>query len=101
MPTYSFKDTTTNEVFDIMMSIKDLDLYKQQHPSHERYFDGTPSIVSGVAVTNKLDSGFRDVLSKISEAHPDSALADAHGRKSIKQVQTERAVRKWKGSRST
>lgn len=100
MPTYSFKDTATNEVFDIMMSISDLDAYKQQHPDHERYFDGTPSIVSGVSVTGKLDSGFRDVLSRISEAHPDSVLADAHGRKSIKQAQTERVIRKWKDSRS-
>lgn len=98
MPVYSFKDTNTNEVFDIMMSISDLDAYKQQHPHHERYFDGTPSIVSGVSITGKLDSGFKDVLSKISDAHPGSALAETHGRKSIKQVQTERAVRKWRSS---
>ena len=98
MPTYSFQDTTTNEVFDILMSMKDLDDYKQQHPTHQRYFDGTPSIVSGVSITNKIDNGFKDVLSKISEAHPGSPLANEHGKKSIKQAQTERAVRKWRGS---
>ena len=100
MPTYSFKDTTTEEVFDIMMSMHDLDKYKKIHPTHIRFFDGTPNIVSGVSVNGKLDSGFKDVLSKISEAHPGSPLANAHGRKSIKDVQTERAVRKWRSSDS-
>lgn len=100
MPTYSFKDTTTEEVFDITMSMHDLDKYKKIHPTHIRFFDGTPSIVSGVSVTGKVDSGFKDVLSKISEAHPGSPLADTHGRRSIKQVQTERAIRKWRSSDS-
>jgi len=52
--------------------------------------------VSGVSITGKLDDGFKDVLSKISEAHPDSELASQHGKKTVKQTQTERAVRKWK-----
>jgi predicted nucleic acid-binding Zn ribbon protein len=95
MPVYTFRDVTTDEVFDVMMSIKDLDLYKQQHPTHERYFDSVPAIVSGVAVTGKVDSGFKEVLSRISEAHPDSELASHHTRKTIKQSQTERIVKKW------
>ena len=98
MPVYSFRDTETDEVFDLMMSISDLDLYKAQHPTHERYFDSVPAIVSGVAIKGKMDDGFKDVLSRISEAHPDSQLADSHRRKSIKQSQTDRVVRKWKNS---
>lgn len=100
MPIYSFKDTETGELFDIMMSIKDLDDYKKQHPNHESFIDGAPNIVSGVSITGKLDSGFKEVLSKISEAHPDTPLADAHGRKSIKQAQTARAIQKWRSSSS-
>lgn len=99
MPIYTFRDTNTDEVFDIMMSIKDLDEYKEQNPSHERVLSA-PAIVSGVSITGKLDDGFKDVLSKISSAHPESPLAQQHGRKSIKQVQTERALRKWRGSES-
>jgi len=100
MPIYSFIDKETEEVFDIIMSIKDLDEYKALNPTHERYFDSSsaPSIVSGVSITGKIDDGFKDVITKISEAHPDSPLAENNVRKSIKQVQTERAVRKWKGS---
>jgi hypothetical protein len=96
MPLYSFRDLETNEIFDIFLSIANLDEYKKQHPQHERYIDGAPSIVSGVSITGKLHDGFKDVLSKISEAHPDSELASQHGKKTVKQTQTERAVRKWK-----
>ena len=39
MPVYTFIDKSTNEVFDIVMSMNDLDLYKEQHPEHERHFD--------------------------------------------------------------
>lgn len=98
MPIYSFRDKQTDEIFDVMMSISDLDQYKIKYPHHERYIDGAPNIVSGVSITGKLDDGFKDVLSKISDAHPDSQLADQHGRKSIKQIQTNRAVRKWRSS---
>lgn len=98
MPTYTFRDTETDEVFDVMMSIADYSDYKTVHPTHERYHDSAPSIVSGVTVRDRRDEGFKEVLSKIAEAHPSSELADQHGRRSIKQVRTERAVRKWKGS---
>jgi len=101
MPMYTFRDVETNEVFDIFLSLREYDLYKEEHPKHERYFDASsiPSLVSGVSVTGKVDGGFKEVLSKISEAHPNSTLADNHGpRKTIKQSQTDRAVRKWKST---
>lgn len=97
MPIYCFRDTNTDEVFDIMMRISELDNYKDANPDHIRVITA-PNIVSGVSVTGKVDSGFKDVLSKISEAHPGSPLASNHGKKSIKQVQTERAIRKWRSS---
>lgn len=94
MPTYTFIDKDTNEIFDIVMSMKDYDDYKKENPSHERYIDEAPLLVSGVGL--KSDQGFNEVLSKISEAHPNSPLADKHLRKSVKQVKTERAVREWR-----
>ena len=82
------------------MSYKELDAYAEANPEHERVFTGcAPAIVSGVSVTGKLDGGFKDMLSKISDAHPNSPLAEQHGRgKSIKQVQTQRAISKWRSS---
>lgn len=101
MPIYTFRDVNTDQIFDIMMSINDLDLYKEQHPHHERYIDSAPSIVSSVSITGKIDDGFKSVLSKVAEAHPTSPFAEQHGRKSIKQVQTDRAIQKWRSSSST
>jgi hypothetical protein len=37
------------------------------------------------------------VLSKVAEAHPESAVGRRHGRKSIKQVKTKRIVDKHLG----
>lgn len=98
MPTYSFRDEDGEE-YDIMMSWEDLDEYAKQNPTHTRVYYA-PNIVSGVSVRDKV-GGFREVLSKAAEAHPDSPLANEHGRKSIKQVQTDRVVKKWKSSNST
>lgn len=98
MPIYTYRNVETNEIFDVMMSISDLQEYSKQHPSHERYYDSVPAIVSGVSTSTKTDDGFKEVLSRIAEAHPESTLADQHGRKSIKQVQTERAIRKWRSA---
>ena len=95
MPIYTFRDTTTDEVFEVMVSLSDLDEYKKVHPHYEKLIDA-PNIVGGVSITGKMDDGFKDVMSKIAEAHPDSELASQHSRKSIKQVRTERALQKWK-----
>jgi len=96
MPTYTFIDKATNDIFDVVMSMKDLDQYKNENPSHERYFDEAPQIVSGTSTSLKTDSGFKEVLSKVAEAHPTSPLADQHRRKSIKEARTERVVKKYK-----
>lgn len=99
MPIYTFRDKNTKEEFDIMMSFKDLDAYAEANPDHERVF-GAPAIVSGVSLTGKMDSGFKDVLSKISDAHPESPLAERHRSRSTKEVQTQRAIKKWRGTQS-
>lgn len=93
MPLYSFRDEHGVE-YDILLKISEMDQYIKDNPSHERVFYA-PNIVSGVSVRDKV-GGFREVLSKVAEAHPTSPLANEHGSKSIKQVQTERAVQKWR-----
>jgi hypothetical protein len=55
-------------------------------------------LVSGVSTSNakqnKVPDGFKEVLSKVAEAHPTSAIAEKHGRKSIKDVKTREIVKK-------
>ena len=93
MPVYRFKDTQTDEVFEMFMKISEKARYLIENPHIESYIMA-PSIVSGVSVTNKVPDGFKDVLSKISEQHKGTELADRHGKNSIKEARTNEVVRK-------
>jgi hypothetical protein len=53
------------------------------------------NIVSGVgSMDSKTDSGWKEVMSKISEAHPVSHLADRYGKKSVKDTQIDKVIKK-------
>ena len=55
------------------------------------------NIVGGVSgISYKNDQGWKEVQSKIAEAHPQSAFAQEHRKKSIKEVKTEQAITKHK-----
>jgi hypothetical protein len=101
MPTYTFIDTLSNEIFDVIMSMKDFDQYKKENPTHERYFDEAPQVVSGTSTSLRTDDGFKEVMSKVAEAHPTSPLAERYKRKSIKEVRTERVVKKYRDKITT
>jgi hypothetical protein len=45
---------------------------------------------------SKVDSGWKETLSKISEAHPNSALADRYGSKTVAETQVDRLRKKHK-----
>ena len=53
------------------------------------------NIVSGVG-SIKQDGGWKDNLSRIAEAHPNSPLADRYGKKDIKKIKTQQALAKNK-----
>ena len=69
-------------------------LKKNKHIS--QVLTGLNIVASTGSRTMKTDSGFKDVLSKIGEAHPGSPLAQQTQKKSIKQIRTEQAVAKNK-----
>lgn len=95
MPTYSFIDTNTGEEFDMMMKISEREEYLKKN-KHIQPMVSAPSIVSGVSTSTqyRVPNGFKEVLSKVAEAHPASNLANKMGGKSIKQVKTEQVVKK-------
>ena len=47
-----------------------------------------------MGVNMKNDGGWKDNLSRIAEAHPTSALADQHRKRSIKEVKTQQVMAK-------
>jgi hypothetical protein len=76
------------------MSIADMEKFTKK--KHITLMPPTQmNIISGVvSASNNKDGGFNEVLHKISEAHPNSALADRTLKKSIKQVKTRETIKK-------
>lgn len=74
MPTYSFKNTETGEEFDKFMSISAREDYLKENP-HIQPMLTCAAICDPVRVgATKKDSGFNEVLQKIHERTPGSAL---------------------------
>ena len=94
MPTYRFLNTKTNEEYEDLMSMADMEKFiKKKHiellpPTQMNIISSTGSLDS------KTDSGWKDTLSKISEAHPSSHLANQYGKKSTKDVQVDNLRKK-------
>ena len=93
MPTYTFKNKKTNTVYEDFMSIAEMEkLKKKKHM--ELLPPTTVNIVSSVgSLDGKTDNGWKEVMSKISEAHPNSHLADQYGKKSVKDTQIDRVIK--------
>ena len=59
------------------------------------------NIVSSTGtIDGKTDSGWKEVMSKISEAHPKSELAQRYGKKSVKDTQVERVIKKHRAKKA-
>ena len=79
-----------------MMSIADMEEYLQKNKHIKQVLKGINIVASVGSRTGKTDSGWKDTLSKIAEAHPQSALAQKHTKKTIKQIKTQQAIAKNK-----
>ena len=94
MPIYTFENTKTGKVFDDMMSISEKESYLKKN-KHIKQLLTTINISSGVVGVNmKNDGGWKDNLSRIAEAHPNSELAKQQKRRSTKEVKTQQVVEK-------
>ena len=94
MPIYTFENKKTGKVYDDMMSIAEKEAFLKKNKHIEQKLT-TINISSGVMGVNmKNDGGWKDNLSRIAEAHPTSALADQHRKRSIKEVKTQQVVAK-------
>ena len=94
MPIYTFENTKTGKVYDDMMSIAEKEEFLNKN-KHIKQKLTTINISSGVMGVNmKNDGGWKDNLSRIAEAHPTSALADQHRKRSIKEVKTQQVMAK-------
>ena len=69
MPTYSFRNKETGEVFDQFMGISAREQFLLDNPHLEQTLTQAPAFV-GDHVTIKKDTGFKEVLQKINERTP-------------------------------
>ena len=101
MPTYRFLNTETNEEFEDFISISRKEELLKINPHIQQVIEA-PAIVTMATNTNKVPDGFKEVLSKVAEAHPESVVGERYGKKSIKDVRTRSIVdqhyKKWKNS---
>jgi len=93
MPTYEFVNTETGEYFEKFMKISEREEFLKQNPNVQSLISAA-AIVGGVSVKDKVPDGFKEVLSKISENHKTSTVADRYGRKSIKEARTAEVIKK-------
>lgn len=77
------------------MKISEREKFLKENP-HIQPIVSAPSIVSGTSLSSsgRVPSGFNDVLSKIAEKHPNSAVADKVGGRGIKEAKTREIVKK-------
>ena len=99
MPTYNFYNSKTKKTYTDLMTISEMEEFTKK--KHIKLLPPTQlNIVSSVGnVDSKTDSGWKDVLSKISEAHPKSNLAQQYGKKSVKDTQIDRVIHKHRKKR--
>jgi len=96
MPIYTFLNKKTNEEYDEMMSISEMEDYLKKNKHITQIIKGINIVSSTGERTGKTDSGWKENLSRIAEAHPQSNLAQRYGKKDIKQIKTEQALAKNK-----
>ena len=100
MPTYNFYNSKTKETYTDLMTISEMEKFTKK--KHIKLLPPTQiNIVSSVGnIDSKTDNGWKEVLSKITEAHPASNLAAQYGKKSVKDTQVASIIKKHKRKRA-
>ena len=100
MPTYRFYNKRTKEEYTDLMSISEMEEFIQK--KHIKLLPPTQvNIVSSVGnIDSKTDNGWKEVLSKVSEAHPASNLASQYGKKSVKDTQIDRVIKQHRAKKA-
>ena len=70
MPSYTFLNTDSGEVFTTIMSIAEREEYLKDNPHIQQQLISAPSIGDSIRLgLKKPDNGFRDRLREIKKAH--------------------------------
>ena len=100
MPTYRFQNLKTGVVYEDFMSIAEME--KLKNNKNVKLLPPTQmNIVSSVgSIDSKTAGGWKEVMSKAAEAHPNSPSAERYGKKTVKQSQVEKVMKKHRDRKS-
>jgi len=95
MPIYTFENKKTGKIYDDMMSIAEKESFLKKN-KHIKQMLTTINISSGVVGMGamKNDNGWKEMQSRIAEAHPASEFAQQHGTRTAKEIKTQAVVKK-------
>ena len=95
MPTYTLEDIETGEQHEVFMSFPELQEYKNLNPNLKQVI-GAPNIISskGGRATNVENHPIMEVLQKVGEGHPGSAVDRALNRRTAKIVARYKVAKK-------
>lgn len=97
MPTYTFHNKETDEVWDELCSFSEKTAFLEANPHIRSIITSAPKLVASRYTSGlKNDEGWNENLARIAEAHPNSALAERHGSKSIKESKNREIIKKWR-----
>ena len=77
MPTYTFQDDE-GVSYDVVLSMSDLDEYKEKHPTHQQTIFA-PGIISGRDISggaggHGTDQGWKDLMRDMKRKHPKGSI---------------------------
>lgn len=95
MPTYDIRNTETDEVKEVFMTISEKEKYLKDNPHMKQTYTKVASIVSGTISAGNVDNhGFKEVLQKVGESHPGSEVSKEHTRRTGKEIKTRQVIEK-------
>jgi|TARA_B100001094_G_C17665279_1_gene546132 hypothetical protein len=97
MPTYTIENTEEDEIYDTVCSWNELQTFLSENPQYKKVVTA-PAIVGGIeGKTHKTDDGFKENMSRIAEAHPNSPMAERYGHgKNIAETRVRNVAKKHK-----
>ena len=93
MPTYVFEDKLSGEQFEEFLSMGEKIQFLKDNPDYKQVLTA-PNVISGIRPSTGKLGGFKEVLQKVGEAHPGSAVDQAHNTRTSKQVATDKIAKK-------
>ena len=94
MPNYNFKNNKTGEEWEEFFTMSGKDLFLAQNPDVVQLPSLFSMSASGTGDRIKTDSGWKENLSRIAEAHPNTPLGDKYNKKSTKDIKTRQVLKK-------